>query len=106
MRSGQPHCGPSNHRCAQDEAILNATLSRHRRGHIIDTRSSSVAKEHKHRGGQGIGPGMSFFSFCLCSKMNLFLDKWELSPKNKCGCYGRITSEKLFDMTLAYFRSF
>ncbi|XP_065183467.1 myotubularin-related protein 9-like [Sycon ciliatum] len=51
MRSGQPHCGPSNHRCSQDEAILNATLSRHRRGHIVDTRSSTTAQHHKQKGG-------------------------------------------------------
>ena len=51
LRSGQPLCGTHNHRCSDDETIVNSTLSRIRRGYIVDTRSPGGAQQHRHRGG-------------------------------------------------------
>lgn len=51
LRCGQPLCGPRNHRCSEDEALVNATLSRIRRGYIMETRSPGAIQQHRSRGG-------------------------------------------------------
>ena len=51
MRSSQPLTGPNGRRCKDDERMVNAVLGIGKRGYIVDTRSSTVAKMAQAKGG-------------------------------------------------------
>ena len=44
MRCSQPMTGPNGKRCKEDERLVNAVLGIGRRGYILDTRSTTMAK--------------------------------------------------------------
>ncbi|KAL1491127.1 hypothetical protein ABEB36_011769 [Hypothenemus hampei] len=51
LRSSQPLLGNSNKRSRDDERILTAVLGPHKKGYIIDTRSSNLVSLCKGKGG-------------------------------------------------------
>ena len=55
MRSSQPLTGPNNKRCKDDERLVNAVLGIGRRGYVLDTRSTTLAKLATAKGG-GVEP--------------------------------------------------
>ena len=50
MRSSQPLTGTSGRRCKDDEKLVNAVLGIGKRGYIVDTRTSSIAKAAQKEG--------------------------------------------------------
>ncbi|XP_038614229.1 LOW QUALITY PROTEIN: myotubularin-related protein 9-like [Tachyglossus aculeatus] len=51
LRSSQPLVGANRRRCREDEELLGAALGGHRRGYVLDTRSTQAAKQARVTGG-------------------------------------------------------